>query len=152
MWKAKIQAYKHASDRTSKITEQLLIEKPIRCMFNGDVVLNGHSTPELRDHLFHGYLIAQHGPQHNLKDPEKTNYDLSITQDIKPKIRDGQELTLKTSQVKQIMANFQDNVRLYKDTGIAESAAISTSKEIIHFARSVVAIALVSSTISFLQG
>jgi len=134
MWKAKINAHKVVQDRLSKCNEQLLIEKPIQCILNGTTLYSGSSTPEQRDHIFWGYLIASHGPQSLPEEIEKDGDTLSLTVDPVETSREGDAVSLKISDVKHLMALFQDNVQLYKETGIAESAAICTKTETTHFA------------------
>ena len=134
MWKAKINAYKIQSDKLSKITEQLLIEKPITCIVNNDTVINSFSTPEFRDHLFYGYLISQYGPQQKFNDIEKDGYTMTLNQSMIKNVRKGDSHPVKISQVQAMMAAFQDKVLLYKETGIAESAAIVSKEDIRHFA------------------
>ena len=106
----------------------------ITCIFNNNLVVNNFSTPEFRDHLFYGYLISQYGPQKKFNDIEKDGYTMTLNQELTTNERQCDPHSVKMSQVRNMMAAFQDKVLLYKETGIAESASIVSTQGILHFA------------------
>lgn len=134
MWKAKINAHKVVQDQLKKCNEQLLIEKSLVCVLNGEIVFRGSSTPEQRDHIFLGYLVATYGPQKLPEDIEREADQLRLNFEPQETSREGEKVSLKVSDIKQLMALFQDKVQLYKETGTAESAALCHVDELQHFA------------------
>ena len=133
MWKAKVNAHKVVKERVNKCTEQLLIEKPFRCFLNQALIYHGTSTPEHRDHLFYGAVLAEYGPQEIPETIQKEGDDMSLEFTPEHCSREGTLHALKVSQIKHLMAQFQDKVQLYKETGTAESAAICTASGPTHF-------------------
>ncbi|MDA1353777.1 MAG: formate dehydrogenase accessory sulfurtransferase FdhD [bacterium] len=140
MWKQNVSAQKFANHGFTSVSDQLLIEVQISVSVNGECIFREYCTPSHQKELVKGILIEKFGIQdENTYEIEKPSpFEYQITFKGESKIRSSwqapESAPLTPSEIMPLMAQFQDKAALYKDTGTAESAALSAPNHISQFA------------------
>ncbi|MBT5856354.1 hypothetical protein HOH87_06975 [bacterium] len=140
MWKRSIKGVRYTKDHPKKSSETVIIEKHLTVILNDTPLWNTISTPRLEKELAIGYLIANNHIQGitDIEDIKTTPTSVSIT--TKPGVTKTKttpskdDLSLTAFEVIALMAEFQEKSVMYKDTGIAHSASLCNSTEVLLFA------------------
>ena len=133
MWKQQIKVKKYSNDFKT-ISETLLIEKLLSININNKETILTNCSPQFLEELSLGICLAK-GFIHkiiDIKTLKKIDDTITIfTQEKIKKIKTSANAKeFRPKEIMSLMYSFQENASLYKETGIAESAALSINKEI----------------------
>lgn len=137
MWKLSIKTVKYAGNQSKKTSDQLLLEKHVDIYAEGVLVKGCAILPKNEDALAIGLMIylgkASPTDQLTVTKKELSLIELGLTRSktISPNPLTPQ---LNPADIRSLMASFQEHAFLYKDTGIAYSAALFHGNTIAYFA------------------